>query len=98
MRCVSGSGAETVAELQLGLEDCKVACMSQEECAGVVRTNGDDGDDADCVLVRNIQEGNCSGGEFTLHQLESKFFLSVMVNGQFKQHSQFYDVTTYTDN
>ena len=25
-------------------------------------------------------------------------FLSFMVNGQFKQHSQFYDVTTYTDN
>ena len=80
MRCVSGSGADIVAELQLGLEDCKVACISQEECAGVVRTDGDDGD---CVLVRNIQEGNCAGGGFTLHQIDGKFFLSHLLNGQF---------------
>ena len=73
---MSGSGAETVADLQLALEDCKVACISQEECAGVLRT---DGDDEDCVLVRNIQEGNCPGGGFTLHEIESKFLLLYLV-------------------
>ena len=83
MRCVSGSGAETVADLQLALEDCKVACISQEECAGVVWT---DGDDEDCALVRNIQEGNCAGGGFTLHEMESKFLLLYLVYCQIKKN------------